>query len=54
MSLAWAAITGLLAAGSPRARETAYAAFADLPAGDREQFLGYLRVERIEDAYPVI
>ncbi|GAB2567834.1 hypothetical protein Aab01nite_44260 [Paractinoplanes abujensis] len=52
VSLAWAAITGLLAAETPHARDTAYAAFADLPPGDREQFLTYLRVEAIEDAHP--
>ncbi|MBL7258147.1 hypothetical protein [Paractinoplanes lichenicola] len=52
VSLAWAAITGLLAAETPHARETAYAAFADLPPGDREQFLTYLKAETIEDAHP--
>ena len=37
-------------AGTPRA--VAYAAFADLGAGDRAGLLDYLRVERIEDAHP--
>ncbi|SNY54902.1 WXG100 family type VII secretion target [Paractinoplanes atraurantiacus] len=50
VSLAWAAITGLLAAGTPRARQVAYAAFADLPADDQELLLTYLKVARIEDA----
>ncbi|WP_250034247.1 hypothetical protein [Paractinoplanes maris] len=52
VSLAWAAITGLLAAETPRARETAYAAFAELPPGDRDLFLTYLRVDAIEEAHP--
>lgn len=52
VSLAWAAIIGLLAAETPAARRTAYAAFADLAAGDRDDLLAYLRVERIEDAHP--
>jgi hypothetical protein len=52
VSLAWAAIIGLLAAETPGARRIAYAAFADLPSADQELFLTYLKVERIEDAHP--
>ncbi|MCY1138168.1 hypothetical protein OWR29_09180 [Actinoplanes sp. Pm04-4] len=52
VSLAWAAISGLLAAETPRARQTAYAAFADLPPGDQDLFLTYLRADTIEAAHP--
>src|SRR3954452_138765 len=52
VSLAWAAIIGLLAAGTPGARRIAYASFADLPSADRELFLTYLKAKRIEDAHP--
>jgi hypothetical protein len=52
VSLAWAAIIGLLAAETPVARQTAYAAFADLETTDRQELLTYLRAERIEDAHP--
>jgi hypothetical protein len=54
VSLAWAAITGLLAAETPHARRTAYAAFADLEPGDQEALLSYLKAERIEDAHPQV
>jgi len=52
VSLAWAAITGLLAAETEQARRVAYAAFADLEAGDRADLLAYLKVAKIEDAHP--
>jgi len=52
VSLAWAAIIGLLAAETPYARQTAYAAFADLDVDDQAALLSYLKAERIEDAHP--
>ncbi|MFI5932013.1 hypothetical protein [Actinoplanes sp. NPDC051494] len=52
VSLAWAAIVGLLSAGTPGTRQIAYEAFADLPPGDQEMFLSYVRADRIEDAHP--
>ncbi|MEU8179424.1 hypothetical protein AB0B86_01450 [Micromonospora sp. NPDC049047] len=47
---AWAAIVGLLAAGTPHARARAYAAFEALDGNDQANLLEYLGVERIEDA----
>ena len=52
VSLAWAAVIGLLAAETAHARRTAYAAFGDLEPGDQADLLSYLRVDRIEDAHP--
>lgn len=52
VSLAWAAIVGLLAAETPQARQLAYQAFVELPAADRTAFLAYLKADRIEDAHP--
>ncbi|MFI7609381.1 hypothetical protein ACIBTV_30310 [Micromonospora sp. NPDC049366] len=52
VSLAWAAIVGLLAAETPHSRRVAYGAFADLPAADQANLLSYLKAERIEDAHP--
>jgi hypothetical protein len=52
VSLAWAAITGLLATERPGAREHAYRAFAALSERDRRDLLVYLRVVRVEDAHP--
>jgi hypothetical protein len=52
VSLAWAAIIGLLAAETPTARRAAYDAFADLDAADQDGLLAYLRASRIEDAHP--
>lgn len=52
VSLAWAAIIGLLSAETPHARGIAYAAFAALDAGDQADFLAYVKAERIEDAHP--
>ncbi|MET8040911.1 hypothetical protein ABZU25_08600 [Micromonospora sp. NPDC005215] len=52
VSLAWAAITGLLAAETAHARGRAYAAFGALDRTDQANFLAYLGVERIEDAHP--
>ena len=52
VSLAWVAITGLLAAGTAHARSAAYAAFADLPPDDRALFLTYLKVDSIDAAHP--
>jgi hypothetical protein len=52
VSLAWAAIVGLLAGETPRSREAAYTAFAHLDADDQQLFLTYLKADRIEDAHP--
>jgi hypothetical protein len=52
VSLAWAAIVGLLAGETSRSREAAYTAFAHLDADDQQLFLTYLKAERIEDAHP--
>jgi hypothetical protein len=52
VSLAWAAIIGLLAGETPRSRQIAYDAFAALDLTDQELFLTYLKVERIENAHP--
>lgn len=54
VSLAWVAIIGLLASETDHSREVAYAAFGGLPIDDRELLLIYLRVQRIEDAHPVL
>jgi hypothetical protein len=50
VSLAWAAIIGLLAAGTSHAQARGYGAFEALDGSDQAHFLAYLRVERIEDA----
>ncbi|MEU7906898.1 hypothetical protein [Actinoplanes sp. NPDC049118] len=42
VSLAWAAIIGLLAAATERSWATAHAAFADLDPNDRVALLSYL------------
>jgi hypothetical protein len=52
VSLAWAAITALLAAEHSSARSAAYAAFAELPEAEQQDFLLYLSCDRIEDAHP--
>ncbi|MEV1332222.1 hypothetical protein AB0J20_21925 [Micromonospora costi] len=52
VSLAWAAIIGVLSAETPHARRIAYAAFAALDAADQVDFLAYVKAERIEDAHP--
>jgi hypothetical protein len=39
VSLAWAAIVGLLAGETPRSREAAYTAFAHLDTDDQQLFL---------------
>lgn len=52
VSLAWAAIIGLLAAETPEARKHAYAAFAALDPAEQADFLSYVGAERIEDAHP--
>lgn len=52
VSLAWAAIIGLLAAETAGSREQARAAFADLDGDDRANLLAYLKVESIEEAHP--
>lgn len=54
VSLAWAAIIGLLAAETVHSRSVAYAAFRALPAADQSDFLTYVKAERIEDAHPRI
>jgi hypothetical protein len=52
VSLAWAAIIGLLAAETPTARQAGYTAFATLDAADQANLLQYLRVDDIEAAHP--
>jgi hypothetical protein len=52
VSLAWSAITSLLAAETPHSRATAYAAFAELEEGEQRDLLDYLECGRIEDAHP--
>lgn len=52
ITLAWAMIIGLLAGETPRSREVAEAAFADLGASEQESLLRYLKVNAIEDAHP--
>jgi hypothetical protein len=52
VSLAWSAIIALLAAETPHARTTAYAAFAELSADERRDMLDYLECEHIADAHP--
>jgi hypothetical protein len=52
VSLAWAAIVGLLAGETSQSREAAYTAFAHLDADDQQLLLTYLKTERIEDAHP--
>lgn len=52
VTLAWAAITGLLAAETPRSRALAYAAFAALPASEREELLRSWKATTIEEAHP--
>ncbi|MFG2169485.1 hypothetical protein [Micromonospora chersina] len=54
VSLAWAAIIGLLAAETPHARKLACAAFEALDHTDQVDFLSYVGAERIEDAHPRI
>ncbi|MFF0659426.1 hypothetical protein [Micromonospora tulbaghiae] len=54
VSLAWAAIIGLLAAETPHARTSAYAAFEALDRADQVNLLAYLQTERIEEAHPRI
>ena len=52
VTLAWAAITGLLAAETPRSRELAYEAFAALPASEREDLLRSWKAPSVEEACP--
>ena len=52
ISLAWGMIIGLLAGETPRCRELAYVAFAELGASEQGMLLLYLKVEAIEDAHP--
>lgn len=52
VTLAWAAITGLLAAQTPRSRELAYEAFAALPASEREDLLRSWKASSVEEAHP--
>jgi hypothetical protein len=54
VSLAWAAIIGLLAGETPRSRQIAYDAFAALDPTDKELFLTYVKASRIEDAHPAL
>ncbi|MEV0460778.1 hypothetical protein [Catellatospora methionotrophica] len=52
VSMAWVAIIGLLGIETRGSRAAASRAFAALDARDQELLLGYLRVERLEDAHP--
>lgn len=52
VTLAWSGIIALLAAGSPHARSTAYAAFGALDADEQRDMLEHLECDRIEDAHP--
>jgi hypothetical protein len=52
VTLAWAAITGLLAAETPRSRALAYEAFAALPGSEREDLLRSWKATTIEQAHP--
>lgn len=52
VSLAWAAIIGLLGTEKPYTRQLAYDAFAKLEPKDQENLLFYLKCEKIEDAHP--
>jgi hypothetical protein len=52
ITLAWAMIVGLLAGETPRSRELAYVAFAELAASEQESLLAYLKVGTIVDAHP--
>lgn len=54
VSLAWAAIIGLLGAETVHARASAYAAFEALGPSEQMDFLAYVQAERIEDAHPRI
>ncbi|GAB3936589.1 hypothetical protein GCM10027614_13340 [Micromonospora vulcania] len=54
VSLAWAAIIGLLAAETAHARASAYSAFAALGRTEQAGFLAYVKAGRIEDARPRI
>jgi hypothetical protein len=52
VTLAWAAITGLLAGETPRSRALAYSAFAELGEREQEDFLRSLKASSIEEAHP--
>jgi len=52
VSMAWAAIIGLLVTEKPYERQLAYDAFAKLGPKDQENLLRYLRCGRIEEAHP--
>jgi len=52
ITLGWAAIIGLLAGETPRSRQLAYEAFADLDEREQADFLRYLKAETIMDAHP--
>jgi len=52
VTLAWAAIIGLLAAETPRSRALAYAAFAELPGTEQQDLLRSLKAPTIEQAHP--
>jgi hypothetical protein len=52
ITLGWAAIIGLLAGETPRSRQLAYEAFADLDEREQADFLRYLKAESIEAAHP--
>lgn len=50
VSMAWAAIVALLQTQAAHARREAYRSFGALPDQEQQDFLEYLRCDRIEDA----
>ncbi|NUO57815.1 MAG: hypothetical protein HOV78_14190 [Hamadaea sp.] len=52
VTLAWAVIQALLAAGTPRSRELAERAFAELSPAEQQDFLRYLKAPSIQAANP--
>ncbi|MBF6289199.1 hypothetical protein [Nocardia cyriacigeorgica] len=50
VSMTWAVIAGLLAAGTPVSRACAYDVFYDLSPREQEEVLGWLKTDRIESA----
>ncbi|MEU4243291.1 hypothetical protein [Actinoplanes sp. NPDC026619] len=52
VSLAWAAIIGLLAAETRQSRRAAHDAYAKLEPADQGLFLTYVEASSIEDAHP--
>jgi hypothetical protein len=53
ITLGWAAIIGLLAGETPRSRQLAYEACANLDEREQAELLRYLKAETIEAAHAV-